>query len=90
MPGDGKTAAVLGSAFGERRDDEVSTRSHSRGDAVRILSLVVRIDEEVKGGPVVPHVDLAIEHQVEHICAHEVDLACGVCEPFGKLIERSS
>jgi hypothetical protein len=80
---------VLWSVCRERCDDEVSTRSHSAGDAVRVFSLVVRIDEEVKGGAVVPNVDLAGEDQIEYILAHKVNLTCGVSEPFAKLIERS-
>ena len=81
---------MLGAVCGESCDDEVSTRSHSGGGPVCILSLVVRIDEEMKGGAVVPDVDLTIEHQIERIRADESDHTCGVSEPFAELIERST
>ena len=90
VPGNGKAAAVLGSVCGEGCDDQVSTWAHSGGGTVRILSLVVRIDEEMKGGAVVPNVDLTIEHQIEHICAHKADHPCGVPKPFAELIERAT
>lgn len=90
VPGNGKTTAVLGSIVREGCDDQVSTRPHSSGGPVRILGLVVRIGEEMKGGAVVPNVDLAIEHQIEHISAHESNDSYGVSEPFGELIERST
>ena len=90
VPGNGKSAAMLGPVCGEGCDDEVSTRSNCSGDTVRILSLVVRIDEEMKGGAVVPNVDLIIEPQIEHICAHKSDYTVGVSKPFAELIERTT
>ena len=90
VPSNWKAAALLGSVCGESCDDEVSTRSHSGGGSVRILGLVVGIGEEMKGGAVVPNVDLTIEYQIERICAHKAHHTCGVSEPFAELIERST
>src|SRR5512137_2933346 len=94
VPRDGEPAATLGSVRRERTDDGLATRGQHGSQRPLVLRALLRADQEVEDGPVVPDVEDALRRPSCDIGSGPGDVLRqfpeprpGACEGLGRDVE---
>jgi hypothetical protein len=88
VPGDRKATTLLRPIRSKRRHDQIATVSDRLCRSKRVRGLILGVIEEVQGGPIMPKINLAIEHHVSRIGDDKSHLVSTFTKPQLQFVQR--